>query len=481
MIGTEKYLPAPDTALMQEVTEKITATREDKEDAFLKLTAAYLLLQEAGKQLPVNDYRHATAPPDNRPQLSADSASLINQLLKTNEEALLAYALHRVAASGKVVRPELVPALLNKAAARKDNSLYLQVCGERGPWLARLSEQWKMLYLGTNEDIWQTGTSAQRREYLNAVRKTDPQLGRALLAGVIEQESANLRYELLNQLIVGLSADDEAFLISQTKDKSQKVKQTAYTLLKLLPQSAISRQYATFLKEALLLKEERVLLIGKKKLFEVNKDIAYPQALADSGLEKMSSQKGIEDRDYWVAQAIEHLHPHFWQKSYGLTADQTVQLFMEHKQKELFLTSLIHAAFLHKHQPLAHALLRQHAVSHPSILQVLPLQERWSYAAQFTDNSSNAAQLLPLLMDEAYVPIPAGLCRKLLEIFIHKPYDVSQPLYHSWALYMPAGLLPYLQELAKIESEHYQQRFFRNVVTEMSRIIETREQLNASI
>lgn len=89
MIGTEKFFPSPSSPLLQEVAEKIAAGKEDKEDAFLKLTGAYLLLQEAGKQLPVHDYQLPAAPADSQPQLSAAAASIVHQLLQSKEEALL--------------------------------------------------------------------------------------------------------------------------------------------------------------------------------------------------------------------------------------------------------------------------------------------------------------------------------------------------------------------------------------------------------
>ena len=481
MIGTEKTLPTANTALLKEIEAQIAASREDKEDAFLKLTAAYLLLQEAGRQVPVIDHQHPAVPQEHKQYIAAEATSLLNQLVKTKESILLEYALYRCTAKEKVVRPDLVPALLSLASATKENSHYLKACGERGRWLARLNDSWKSLYAPAEEDIWETGTLPQRKEYLTALRKRNPQKARELLEETITKESANTRAELLEILQIGLSPEDEPFLESQLKDKSSKVKQAAYSLLKLLPHSSISRQYQEFLKQALLLKEERVMLLAKKKVLEIAQQLSYPEHLTESGFEKVSSLKGVEDEIYWVAQAIQYAHPRIWEESYGLNPEQTVQLMAAHKQKKLLLTALTQAALLHQHQEIAKALLGSNLNPDPQLLQVLEMKDRHAYAGQFTDDRNTAAQLLPLLMDSAYTPMPSDLCRQLIKLFSREPYAVAQSMYHKWALYMPALLLPELQDWARREVIEYQQRFFKNVAIEMSRIIETKEQLNASI
>jgi hypothetical protein len=480
MIGTSKFVPTALRPVMQEVNEKIAAASEDREDAYLKLTAGYLLLEEAGKKLPENSFRLPVAPEENKQFISEDANALINQFLKNKEDVLTEYFIYRCQEKGKVVLPALLPELLSRAIEKKHRrAQLLQVCGTRGTWLADINPQWQELLTPPEENVWETGTWEQRKAYFNMLRQSSPEEALALLQANLQEEAANNRAELLEYLQQNLSLSDEAFITSQLTDRSTRVRQVGYDLLKSLPGSALYQALEVFVRSAVNIREERVLLISKKKVIQVNRAVELPEALAAAGIEKVSSQKDVQDADYWLAQAMAYLHPAFWQENYQLTPQEAVQLFTSHKEQKLWVPSLVQSAVRYRHQELTTSLLESEAVAAVELLAVLPLAERYKWAEKFT--VQHASPYLHLLLDEEYTIIPAAVCTLLLKQLIQHPYTINQQDYLRWALQMSPDMVPVLQRYIMQENETYQVRYFKNMCAEMSRIIQTREQLNASI
>ncbi|GAA4443503.1 DUF5691 domain-containing protein [Pontibacter saemangeumensis] len=480
MMGTSKFVPTALPPVMQEANEKIIAASEDREDIFLKLTAGYLLLEEAGKKLPENSFWLPVAPEEDKQFVSAEASALLNQFLKNKEDVLTEYFIYRCQVKGKVVLPALLPELLNRAVEKKhQRAQFLQVCGTRGTWLAGINPQWQQLLTPPEENIWETGTWEQRKAYFRALRQSFPAEALALLLANLQEETANNRAELLEYLQQSLSLSDEAFLTSQLTDRSTRVRQVAYDLLRSLHGSALYQALEAFARSLVSIKEERVLLITKKKVIQVNRAVELPEALAAAGIEKVSSQKDVQDADYWLAQTIAYLHPAFWQENYQLTPQEAVQLFTSHKEQKLWVPSLAQSAVRYGHPGMTTALLESDAVAAVELLAVLPLAERYKWAERFT--AQHASSYLHLLLDEKYTFIPAAVCTLLLKQLMQQPYTINQQDYLRWALQMAPDMLPVLQGYIMQENETYQVRYFKNTCAEMSRIIQTREQLNASI
>lgn len=480
MIGTSKYVPTSVPPVLQEANEKIQAASEDREDAFLQLTAAYLLMEEAGKTLRTSSFSMPTALPETRSFISAEASNYLQQFIRAKEEVLIDYFIFRCNTQNKVVLPALLPELLTRAADKKPKRAQtLQACGTRGAWLAGINPQWQHLQAPAEDQVWETGTWEQRKVYFQEIRQNTPELALRLLEASLQEEIASNRAELLGLLQVGLSLPDEVFLKAQLTDKSTKVKQVVYELLKSLPGSGLYQELEAFVKTTLTIKEERVLLIAKKKVLHINREANLPETLAAAGIEKVSSQKGVEDVDYWLAQAIAYLHPNIWQAAYQLSLKEVVQLFASHKAQKLWTPSLVQSAVRYSHRELAHALLEADTVNALELLPVLPLQERFKSVDKIT--AQQAHQYLFLLLDESYTLLPANVCTGLLQQLLQQPYSLSQQDYLRWALQMPASLLPVLQQYMQQENDAYQVRYFKNMCAEMSRIIQTREQLNASI
>ncbi|KAA3437149.1 DUF5691 domain-containing protein [Rufibacter hautae] len=478
MLGTNQYVPAALPPLAQEMAQAIAATAEDKEDAFLKLSFGYFLAEEAGKQLPELTLQHDAPPAETVEMLSPEANALLRQFILHKEELLLDYFLFRCQRAQRIVRPELLPEILSMAVEKKARrEVLLQMSGNRGQWLAQMNPAWQILHTPEEENLWETGTWEQRKAFFRKLRADAPAEALALLQANLHEEGANARAELLALLLPNLSLADEPFLETQLSDKSQKVRQEVYKLLLQLPGSRVNQLVQAYLKEAVQLKEERVMLLAKKKVFAINADVTPPDELFAAGFEKTSSQKNVDDADYWVAQALEFVPPIFWQQTYGLTLPEVVQLWGNHAGKHLFLPALAQNALRFQNTELAHALLTGKEVRGIDLLTILSLPERFSYASKLAEGQSGF--YLQTLLAEEYTIIPPEINQQLLRHFVKNPYTITQQVYHRWALQMNPDMLPVLQEYINQESEEYQMRFFRNVCTEMTRMLHTKEQINA--
>ncbi|STZ56055.1 Uncharacterised protein [Moraxella lacunata] len=80
-------------------------------------------------------------------------------------------------------------------------------------------------------DNWDEFYPAERIQLLKNLRQSDPKTALDLIANFAPSEVAEKRLDLVEVLSINLSDDDKAFLQSLHKDRSQKVKELAKTLL----------------------------------------------------------------------------------------------------------------------------------------------------------------------------------------------------------------------------------------------------------
>ncbi|MET0865502.1 MAG: DUF5691 domain-containing protein, partial [Nakamurella sp.] len=174
--------------------------------------------------------------------------SVVGQLLGrlTNQPAVLLEALDLIRRAGLRLPPALVPGLLDDARFQVVAATR-PVSGEIGRLLMAKNPRWTPPATPdpTDRSIWDEGTTAQRRDWLRAYRRIEPNSARVLLAETFSREAAGNRAELLEVLADGLSAADEDFLLAALADRSRVVIEAATALLIQLPQSALRRDMRT--------------------------------------------------------------------------------------------------------------------------------------------------------------------------------------------------------------------------------------------
>ncbi|GGB99002.1 DUF5691 domain-containing protein [Dyadobacter sediminis] len=476
LLGTDKYMPQPSPSL-QETGQKIALQHPDKEDHFLKLAITTLLYEEAGRNPLYVENTLPECPVETLPLISKKLHGNIMAALISKEEVLFQYFMNDVNKSNSVLTPELVPLILNKALEHKKSAFPLvKACGETGKWLCQLNESWRILLENREEEnIWETGNFESRKAFLKNVRNTDPQRAIELLEQAISAENAANRLALIELLDQNLSIADEPFLQSLLKDKSQKIKEAAIRLLQKMQGSAVNKRYLEYLLSAISIKEERHLLLTKKKVLIIRDDISPDENLFKTGIDKVSAHKDVPDPIYVTGQILQYMDPATLARHLNVTEPELIRLFLQHKDSKHLLGYLAQSASFFKNKIWALALLHTQEIQDITLLDALTEHERMPFYEQFIIDSLH--QLLTYLLTDDYSLLPESLSERLLEHLSKNPYIISQPVYQRLALHLPVQTLSALKHYAEDASETYQHRYFKAQALEMMRIIDLKNNI----
>ncbi|MBC7554548.1 MAG: hypothetical protein H7257_11270 [Taibaiella sp.] len=473
LLGTEKYMPATWPELGETGT-KIMALPTGSEDRFLKLAITALLYEEAGRKPVAVAGTIPICPPEVRPLAGAQLALLLRTALETNDTEVFQYFVYLVTKKNLVLPAEMVPMLLNKALANKRTAERLvQLCGETGRWLCGFNERWRTLLLPQEGDnVWETGTPESRKAYLLATRRADPALAVSLLASTIDKENAANRVALLEQLQVNLSPADEPFLLGLVADKSPKVKQTAISLLQRIPGSAINTMYLQYLRQTVQIKEERYLLIAKKKVLVISEVITAGEELYDTGIEKLSAAKDMPDYLFIIGQLISLTDPAVLAGELGVKEEELLTMLLQHKEGQKLLPYLANAAALYANKVWARILLARNDGIEIKLLEALPETERRHFYGQFV--AEQLPELLSYLFDDVYSAMDVPLAEQILTQLIKKYYKAQ--VYNRLALHLPFEVMPRLNAYIDNLRDDYNGRYVKGNIAGMIRIMEVKRQ-----
>lgn len=477
LLGTAKYMPSP-SPLLQETGAKIAEQQTDPEDRFLKLAITTLLYEEAGKNPLTVENTLPACPSEALPVATEKLCGYIYTALLAKDDTLFEYLIHIVHKQNQVLTSELVPLVLNKALEHKKSAhALIKTCGETGRWLCRLNENWRIFFEESEEDnTWETGNFESRKIFLKNIRRTDPAKAIELLKQALPAENAANRLALLEQLDTHLSLSDEPLLQSLLKDKSQKVKETALRFLRKIQGSFLNESYLAYILAVVSIQEERHLLITKKKVLIIKKDVLPDEDLLKTGIDKVSSDKGVPDHIYIIGQMLQYIDPTILAQHLAVTEPDLIQLFLRHPESKHLLSFLAVSASVFKNKSWAFALLNRPEVNNINLLDALPEAERVPFYEQFIDR--NLQQLLTYLLDEDYTLLPLALSGSLLLHLSKNPYLITQPVYQRLALHLPTQVLPQLKRYAEDTNDEYQRRYFKTQTFEMMRLIDIKNNLH---
>ena len=167
-------------------------------------------------------------------------------------------------------------------------------------------------------------------DHLTQLRQEDPSSARQLISSSLAQENAATRLSFTDCLEVGLSLADQSLLITLTEDKSKNIKEAARGLLRRLPGSLFNNLYLEFLQKVLSLKEARHLLISKKQVIDIDESLQPSEALIQTGIEKLSSDKLVNDAIFIIGQVLANTHPEDLAKTLDCTEEELIKLFYMH-------------------------------------------------------------------------------------------------------------------------------------------------------
>ena len=471
LLGTDKYMPN----LIANHARLETSITGDKEIDFLRQTNMVLLMEEAGQIISQAETEMTNCAEETKNRVNLKKANLLGVFIKTNDEILFNYFIWYCIKSNQIIPPELAPTILNKAIQQvKISKPLLDVCGETGKWLCSLNKNWHVLLENNQDDQdWELGSLQTRKHYLSELRKTNPVETLEQLAKLIAKENANNRLELLSCLQINLSLQDEEFLQSLEKDKSQKVKDFATQLLLQIKDSSINKKTIQTLCQFFSIKEERHLLISKKKVLVFDSNFQPDEFFFQLGIEKVSSIKGVKDAEYWTFQLFSLIHPAQICDELKISQDEMLQLLIKSSAFKNLYHYIIKGIITFNMEVWAKELIEN--TENPSIelLNIINETSRKKYYHYYYN--SNPIDLVLFLMDENYSELELDFAYQILQILQNNPYQNYANFYQKLALYLPNSILPKLNSYLEIENEEYQFKYFKNQIQEIIRIIETKQ------
>jgi hypothetical protein len=353
-LDTEKLGAGATDSLSQLLAQLDFSDRENS-----VLAAAALLFQyERAGQIPsaADATRPQPCPVDEMPRCNAAASVRLAGLLQQTQSPLLAEWL-RVAAERELRAPEEhLPALLDAGKQHRElRPLIVEVLGNRGRWLAAHNPAWSYAVEAwpeqmQSDELWQTGSKAERLSFLQYWREHDAAKARELLASTWTQEPPEDRAQFIAAFQISLSAADEEFLESALDDKRKEVRQTAAELLAQLPESRLVARNFERLKNVLAFTATSKLkkLAGRGAVIEASLPQEFDTAMARDGIEEKRFGGKQGQKANWVQQMLGLVPPSFWEREWNLSPREIVQAANAGEWSEVLLAGFARAAVRHR-------------------------------------------------------------------------------------------------------------------------------------
>lgn len=477
LLGTDTFMPEV-PADSPAIYAKIGALPTSKEDRFLKMAFTSILCDEAGAKPVATEASLPECPTETLPVIDGPIARLLQTALADQNDVLFSFLVFKIAQRNEVIQAQFVPAILNKALeTTKDKQKLTRICGITGQWLCRLNPSWKPLLenVGPEDKVWETGDLENRKAYLARLRAVDPAAAVTLLESTFPEENANNRLAFLLLMHDRLSLADEPFLQKLLTDKSQKVREAATDLLRKIQGSGINQLYLEWLLKMVQVKEERHLIVTKKKTIGIAADVTPDEAVFKTGIERVSKEKGVQDHVFIAGQLLSFIDPAVLATRLGVSDQELIALLLHHPAAVALLPYLTAAAAQFANKAWALALLHRGDAREIRLLDALDANERLPFYLQFLNG--NALNLFSYLLDGRCTVLPVRLAEQLLDHLSKFPYHITQPVYQRLALHLPAAAMPVLKKYADDPRQDYQLRYFKNQASEMMRLLDLRKNI----
>ncbi|MEZ4826152.1 MAG: DUF5691 domain-containing protein [Bacteroidia bacterium] len=471
LLGTDKYMPAIDSDLP--VLQKLST--EEKESTFLRQANLLFLMDEAGQPLRKLETGIPPCFEEKRQEVSDQDMQQLNTILTTGDEVMFEYFIEICNQKNLVVQSYLVPAILNKTQDHpKTLAPVIKACGEAGRWLGTLNKHWEVLYKPAETEIdWELGSLETRKKHLLEQRKTSPLEAIKILEKILPEENAANRLELLDIMRLNPTRNDEIFLLSLQKDKSQKVKYLVSEILAQIEGTATQQMLLTTLMQVVSVKEERHLLISKKKVLHFQKDAQIPESVFSLGIEKISTFKDVLDSELWCFQILSFLGPARVSAALQMEEDEFLQGLLKRPSFKRLQDLVVSTVRKFNHILWAKRLLVEMENAPIELLEILSEQDKQGFYLSISE--THPIELANFLMKEGYREMKYEVAVNILDFLSKNPHRVQAQFYRKLALHLPLRTLSRLQSFQHMENQNHSFSYFKNQVNEMIRVIETKQ------
>jgi hypothetical protein len=515
LLGTDRQsLPATQLpAVIQQALQGVDTS--DKEALFLRTAAlvnSYIKAGTGAQTLLIP----ATPPsqPETQSYASVKAVSVWRKIAKAERRnpVLMEYWMDQCISKGQIAPPDILPSLLNAGAEKTNYALrdkIRQVVGKRGTWLASFTHIWSYCLPVDYEMGWKEGSIAQRKEIFEKIRRENPDQAREWLEQAWPDENAKDRKDFLQSFSVNLSLSDEPFLqkaweevLAQPNPKAvhQEIKIMLTTLLLSLPDSALSKDIWEKTKGYFQQKGST----GKVKAADISLRLAEDDFLTEAFMNgKLGFEPPMSNRlpnaekkpvspHFWFQSLLPHIHPARWQEYFGLSVEQTVQVFIGKLQddetdvalKRAFARSVVK----HKLTDWATKLLPVYGDSDHvtlSLVSLLPQADIEAWYQQRVDiGQANDARLVLLQPHLRYwsLPFTRHVLAQLYKSLGNWSYTQSHQQFLSDAvLHVPHDIIPELETMAVDDAHEWQKQQWRErIVFPLTQMLEYRQEIEAA-
>lgn len=478
MLGTDKKQPATDD-LSEELASAINSINSnetiDTEEKFLQVASVAFNYRQSGAKPSHQPAAILTiAPPEDKQYCNTEAIQALKDILYEESTGLLKIWLRLCVQKQQIITPELIPVLFDKSVQHKQlRSLVQQCAGNRGAWLSHFNKDWNFAKDASDEELWQTGTPEERKQVLLQMRSTDPAKARAWLQQVWAQENANTKAEFLKIFFSVHPADEDIeWLETLLNEKSQKVKEEAFNLLKQIPGSSIVQKYGQLLRESVGIKKERVLLgLSSKTTLAFQLPAVVDESIFKSGIEKLSNTKEFTDDEFVIYQAMQFVPPVFWQQHLSLNPEEIIQLFQKDDTKKKFIPALVLAIVRFKEIAFAESIMHNAKEFHPEIISLLELSQQDAYC---TRHFKSYEDIVIKIMLKKETEWGSALTYTILEYTAKNFYNYNRSFYNQNIHLLPVDIIKILD--ACKPAEQYPQQMWANTADYITKLITLKTQ-----
>lgn len=273
-----------------------------------------------------------TCPVDARSAATASQAAILERLLASPDAALIREWCTHAQARGVRVPAVVAPSLLDWWCRQPNRSSeVIDATGACGAWLVGLNPEWRKPVVGSEipadaDEVWQTGSAAERFALLVTVRKHDAARAVAMVRTTWEADGAEERRRFVEVLGQAVSAADEPFLESALDDRSKTVRRESARALMSLARSAFRARMRERAERMIIVERSKGGPLRRGKVtVKIEPPSTFDKAWARDGIEEQAAT-GKGKRAFWMAQVLSGTDLTMWSELTGLSPSEVIEV-----------------------------------------------------------------------------------------------------------------------------------------------------------
>ncbi|HYE62921.1 MAG TPA: DUF5691 domain-containing protein [Phycisphaerales bacterium] len=328
---TQAAAQSPPQVLKQLIPGVLVGLSRDQQQPSLVLTRAARAATRAragfkpvpaGTPLP-------TCPDDASPAASPGAGAILDRLLTDPDAGLIEEWATLAQDRGVRVADRSVTDLLEwwSRQPRRSEAVFAAT-GARGQWLASLNPEWRKPVAVTAvpahaDELWQTGTGAERAALLTTIRRHDPARALGLVRSTWADDGADDRRRFIDALLADASMLDEPFLESALDDRAKSVRRAAAAALITIQGSRL-RARMTALARTIIKADKKKGALTSGVVITLARPAEYDQAWDRDGIEEQPSGGGGK-RAWWTRQVLAGADLKVWTEVSGLPPERVLE------------------------------------------------------------------------------------------------------------------------------------------------------------